>query len=356
MNPNFWKDKSVLITGNTGFKGSWLCLWLENVGSNVIGFSKDMPTKPCFFEDAKVEKDMELIVGDVRNYNEFERVVKKHEPEIIIHMAAQSIVQTSYQNPIETYSTNVMGTVNLLEITRKTKIPKIIVNVTSDKCYKNFDQTKPFTESDPMGGFDPYSSSKGCAELITESYRNSFFNLEEFEKHKIAIATVRAGNIIGGGDWSPYRLIPDIIRGIIKKQEIKIRNQNAIRHWQHVFDPLNGYLMLAEKLWDNGLEFSSGWNFGPTNEEGKNVLWILEKFNEFGTNKITWKKDEMISNYESNYLTLDSQKAIQELNWKSKLSLEESIKLTIEWYQLFLNKEDMKEKSLEQIKNFMKLN
>lgn len=267
MSPSFWKNKKILLTGHTGFKGSWLSLWLQKIGANVIGFSKDVPTEPSHFEVSHVGDEMESIIGDIRNYEEIEKIFLKFEPEIVFHLAAQSIVHNSYQDPKATFATNVMGTVNLLEASRKTNIPKVIINVTSDKCYKNTNEKKLFVETDPVGGFDPYSSSKGCSELITDSFRNSFFNSDK--KNSIGLASVRAGNVIAGGDWSQYRLIPDIIRSITSKQEIKIRNPNHVRHWQYVLDPLHGYLILAEKIWNDKVNFSSGWNFGPTSDEGK---------------------------------------------------------------------------------------
>ncbi len=355
INSNFWKGKKVLLTGHTGFKGSWLSLWLQKMGSDVIGFSKDIPTKNSHFKEAKVEEGMESVNGDIRKYKELQNVFLKFQPEIVIHMAAQSIVHKSYEDPMETFSTNIMGTVNLLDIIRKTRIPKVVINVTSDKCYKNVDN-KPHIESDPFGGFDPYSSSKGCSEIITESFRNSFFNLDDFKTEKIGLASVRAGNVIGGGDWSEYRLIPDIIRSIENNKEIKIRNPSSIRHWQYVLDPLNGYLMLAEKLWENRSGFSSGWNFGPTLEEGKTVSWILDKFNELWDNKLVIKSDSQDYKHESAYLMLNSNKARKELGWESKIRTDESIHLIVKWHKAHLQNKNMKEKSLEQIENFVNMN
>ena len=306
MNSNFWKNKKILLTGHTGFKGSWLALWLEKLGCEITGFSKNIPTEPSHYKEAHVEDGIKSIIGDVTNYGELKEVFLKFKPEIVIHMAAQSIVQRSYEQSIETFSTNIMGTVNVLEISRKTQIPKIIINVTSDKCYKNTNEKKSYVESDPLGGFDPYSSSKACAELITDSFRNSFFKSDN--ENKIGVASVRAGNVIGGGDWAPFRLIPDIIRSIQTEQEIKIRNPDSIRPWQHILDPLHGYLLLTEKLWENN-EFSSGWNFGPTEDKEKSVSWILEKFNEFWDGKLKIKIDEQNFKHESEHLMLNSEKA-----------------------------------------------
>lgn len=352
MNVGFWKNKKILLTGHTGFKGSWLSLWLQKMGSDVVGFSKDIPTSPSHFKVANVSEGMESIMGDIRNYEELENVFLKFQPEIVFHMAAQSLVHKSYKNPLETFSTNIMGTVNLLDISRKTGIPKVVINVTSDKCYRNSYEKKSFVESDPLGGFDPYSSSKACSELVTESFRNSFLNLD---KNRIGLASVRAGNVIGGGDWSDFRLIPDIIRSIENNQIINIRNLNAIRHWQYVLDPLHGYLLLAEKLWEDSSNFSSGWNFGPTDEEGKSVSWILDKFNQLLDNKIIVNIDEQNFKHEAEYLMLNSNKARKELGWESKINTDKSIQLIIKWHKEYLQKKDMKEKSLEQIENFLNM-
>lgn len=356
MNPSFWKGKKILITGHTGFKGSWLSLWLQHLGSDLVGFSNSIPTNPSLFEDAKNENFMTSIKGDILNYNELKQVFLKFEPEIIFHLAAQSLVHHSYENPAETYATNVMGTVNLLEIVRETKIPKVVINVTSDKCYKNIDSLKGNVESDALGGYDPYSSSKACAELVIDSYRNSFFNISEFEKHNIAISSVRAGNVIGGGDWAENRLIPDIMRGIQNKNEIKIRNPKAIRPWQYVLDPLNGYLILGEKLWDNGAKFSEAWNFGPTEEEPKTVSWVFEKIQQYLGLEIKLIVEDKKFNHESGILILNSDKAKTRLGWRSKIDINMGIKFVVEWYKQHQQKNDMRKISLEQIRMFEELN
>ena len=356
MNPSFWKGKKILITGHTGFKGSWLSLWLQHLGSDLVGFSNSIPTNPSLFEDAKNENFMTSIKGDIRNYNELKQVFLKFKPEIIFHLAAQSLVHHSYENPAETYATNVMGTVNLLEIVRETKIPKVVINVTSDKCYKNINSLKGNVESDALGGYDPYSSSKACAELVIDSYRNSFFNISEFEKHNIAISSVRAGNVIGGGDWAENRLIPDIMRGIQNKNEIKIRNPKAIRPWQYVLDPLNGYLILGEKLWDNGAKFSEAWNFGPTEEEPKTVSWIFEKIQQYLGLEIKLIMEDKKFNHESGILILNSDKAKTRLGWRSKIDINMGIKFVVEWYKQHQQKNDMRKISLEQIRMFEELN
>jgi len=351
MNPNFWKNKKVLLTGHTGFKGSWLSIWLEKIGANVTGFSDRIPTRPSLFEILNLEDKINSITGDIRDYNQIEKVIEQNKPEIIIHLAAQSLVQDSYKNPIETYSTNVMGTINVLEATRKFSETKVLINVTSDKCYKNLETHQAFKEEDPMGGFDPYSSSKGCAELVTASYRNSFFQNNE----NTEIATVRAGNVIGGGDWGKYRLIPDIFKAIEQNKIIKIRNPDSIRPWQHVLDPLNGYLMLAEKMWNLKKEFSEGWNFGSDKNIAKSVRWVVSQFSELWNEKISWEIDNDKLNHEAKNLFLDCNKAKNRLKWIPKLGMDLTLKWTIEWYQNYLEKKDMEDFTKSQIDRFESL-
>lgn len=352
MNPNFWKQKKVLITGHTGFKGSWLSLWLQELGASVVGYSNSIPTKPSLYEIANIGDNMKSIIADVKDLNRLKEEISNVEPDIIIHMAAQSLVQGSYENPLETFSTNVMGTVNLFEAVKISKNTKVIINVTSDKCYEEIKMNRGFKETDPLGGHDPYSSSKGCSELVTSAYRKSFFN---HKNNNISLASVRAGNVIGGGDWAKNRLIPDIMKGILKNEVIKIRNPNYIRHWQHVLDPLNGYLILAERLWNNKEEFAESWNFGPINENAKPVSWILEKFNEIWENGIKWEFDNNDFNHENSFLKLDSSKSNARLKWFSKIEIQTAIKLIVEWYTKYKNGENMKEVCKEQIKYFNKL-
>ena len=352
MNESFWKNKKILITGHTGFKGSWLTIWLKKLGADITGFSKSVPTNPSLFETANIEKDIKSVVGDIQNYELLKETISKCEPEIIFHMAAQSLVIKSYSNPIETFSTNVMGTVNLLYAVKETKKAKIVINITSDKCYENKESLEGYSEEDPMGGHDPYSSSKGCAELITKSFRKSFFSSDH--ENNIGLASVRAGNVIGGGDWAENRLIPDIIRAIKNKENVKIRNPNALRPWQHVLDPLNGYISLAEKLWDDQKKHSEGWNFGPEKNEVKPVSWIIEEFNELWKNKINW----VVGNnelHEANNLILNCQKAKSRLGWNSKINTETALKMTIEWYTKYFDGKNMREVTEEQIIEFQKL-
>ena len=353
MNSNFWKDKKILLTGHTGFKGSWMSLWLQEVGAKVTGYSDTIPTNPSLFEVAEVEKGMNSIIGNVKDLDKLKNVISDYEPEIVIHMAAQSLVQGSYENPVETYSTNVMGTVNLLEAVRKSEKTKVVINVTSDKCYEEIGLERGFKETDPIGGHDPYSSSKGCSELITSAFRKSFF--ENKNSQKISLASVRAGNVIGGGDWAENRLVPDIMKGILKNESIKIRNPSFIRHWQHVLDPLNGYMILAEKLWNNEENYSESWNFGPIDNNAKPVSWMLDKFNEYWENGINWQQDTNKFNHENNFLKLDSTKSKTRLGWISKIDLELAIKLIVDWYLEFKNESNMNKITKKQIQFFSKL-
>ena len=272
MDSNFWKNKKVLLTGHTGFKGSWLSIWLKKLGVELVGFSKDIPTKPSLFEVAKVSEGMISITGNIEDFAMIQKVVKENKPEIVIHMAAQSLVRKSYEEPITTFATNIMGTVNLLQAIKTTGNTRVLINVTSDKCYENKGTEKAFSENSPMGGYDPYSSSKGCAELVTSSFRNSFFNLKEFERHGCSLSSVRSGNVIGGGDWAKDRLIPDIMNSISKRIPTQIRNTRSIRPWQFVLEPLFGYLILAQRMWEEGKEFSEPWNFGPDETDCKSCL------------------------------------------------------------------------------------
>jgi CDP-glucose 4,6-dehydratase len=353
MTVDFWKNKKVLVTGHTGFKGSWLTIWLKKLGAEVIGFSKSIPTNPNLFEIGNVENGIISIFGDVRDHERLKQVIIKHKPEIIFHLAAQSLVIKSYEDPIETYSTNIMGTVNLLDIIKENRESKVIINVTSDKCYENKETLEGYTENDPMGGYDPYSSSKGCAELITSSFRDSFFNSKD-SRNNVALASVRAGNVIGGGDWAENRLIPDIIKGISNNNSVKIRNPSSLRPWQHVLDPLNGYMLLAEKMWDDKNKYAEGWNFGPDKSEIKPVSWIIERFDEMWKTQINWEI-EKINLHEARHLILDCHKAKTKLGWQTKLNIEQALKWTIDWYKKNLDKTDMRKFTEEQITKFSDL-
>ena len=352
INSNFWKNKKVLLTGHTGFKGSWLSIWLKKLEVELIGFSKDIPTEPSLFKLAEVSENMISIIGDIKNFSLIQKTIQENQPDIIIHMAAQSLVRKSYEDPLETFSTNIMGTVNVLEAIKMSEKTRVVINVTSDKCYENNGMEEKFSENSPMGGYDPYSSSKGCSELITSAFKNSFYNSKKFDSHKVALSTVRAGNVIGGGDWAKDRLIPDIIDSISKKIPTQIRNTNSVRPWQFVLEPLNGYLLLAERMWEKGNKFSEAWNFGPNDESCKSVKWILEKISKEWGEKFFWEEDHKENPHETSILKLDCKKAKERLGWETKLNINEALEWTINWYKKFLENSNMKEYTKKQIEEF----
>ena len=355
MDSSFWKNKKVLLTGHTGFKGSWLSLWLQKLGVDLIGFSKSVPTKPSLFELADIGKNMTSIMGDITSIENITNVVKQHNPEIIVHMAAQSLVHKSYDQPLETFSTNIMGTVNLLEAIRNTSKKCVIINVTSDKCYENQELSRGYKENDPMGGYDPYSSSKGCAELITSSFRNSFFKDSNNKDYDISLASVRAGNVIGGGDWADNRIVPDIMRGILDKKIIKIRNPTSVRPWQYVLEPLRGYLELAEKLYNYKSEYTESWNFGPEIDDAKPVSWLVNEIVEmWGENiEVDFDNDDLDHKHETNFLRLDCSKAKSKLKWNPKIKLEEGLKLTVNWYKQYEQTKELREFTENQIEEYL---
>ena len=348
MDRQFWKNKNIFITGHTGFKGSWLSVWLNELGANVTGYSLSKPTDPSMFETLSLEKKVNTVFGDIRDYDKLKAQIIMAKPDIVIHMAAQALVLESYNNPIDTYETNLMGTVNIMNAMRDVPSIKAFINVTSDKCYENKENFISFKEGDALGGIDPYSSSKACAELITSAYRHSFY------KDTVAIATARAGNVIGGGDWALNRVIPDFIKKINQHQKLTIRNPNSIRPWQFVLEPLSGYLKLAEKLFSEGPAFSESWNFGPESEDGKSVEWLISKFDkEYGGGGNFEIESKNNPPYEANYLNLDCSKSIKRLNWSPKLSIEQSISMTCAWYKNFYeNNLDMYRFSVDQINQF----
>ena len=354
IDTSFWAGKVVFLTGHTGFKGGWLSLWLQALGAKVTGYSLPPPTNPSLFEVARVADGMTSIEGDIRDLARLAAVMAECQPEIVIHMAAQPLVRYSYQNPVETYSTNVMGTVNLLEAVRQVNSVKVVINITSDKCYDNREWIWGYRENEPMGGYDPYSSSKGCAELVAAAYRNSYFNPKEFDRHGVALASVRAGNVIGGGDWAEDRLIPDIMRAIIQRKPVLIRNPHAIRPWQHVLEPLSGYLLLAQKLWEDGAAYGEGWNFGPNDEDAKQVLWIVECLTRIWGEGASWALDGGDHPHEAHYLKLDCSKAKARLGWHPKWELAQTVEKIVEWHKAMEQGEDMKTKTLDQISQFMK--
>ena len=337
----FWSNKKVLITGHTGFKGSWLSLWLQRLGAAVIGYSLPAPTQPNLFEVADVKQGLTSMIGDIRDLAELQAVMTEHQPDIVFHMAAQPLVRYSYENPVETYATNVMGTVNLLESVRHTKSVRVVVIITTDKCYENREWVWGYRENEPMGGRDPYSSSKGCAELVTEAYRSSFFAPQQDLAQPAAISSVRAGNVIGGGDWASDRLIPDIIRAIQAQQPVPIRNPHATRPWQHVLEPLSGYMLLAERLWQDGAAYAEGWNFGPNDEDVKPVSWIVDYLTQRWGEGATWQLDAGDHPHEANYLKLDCSKAKARLGWHPRLSLETALEWIVEFYQAYSHQQDV---------------
>lgn len=355
MNPSFWHGKRVLLTGHTGFKGSWLSLWLQSMGATVTGYALAPSTNPNLFEIAEVAQGMNSVIGDIRDLTKLQAVFAKHQPEIVIHMAAQPLVRYSYQNPVETYSTNVMGTVHLLEAVRNTPGVKAVVNITTDKCYENREWVWGYRENEPMGGFDPYSNSKGCAELVSEAYRSSFFNANNYAQHGVATATVRAGNVIGGGDWARDRLIPDILAAFMQGRKVTIRNPNAIRPWQHVMEPLRGYLTLAEQLSKHGPSFGEGWNFGPNDEDAKPVGWIVEQMAAMWGADAQWQVDTSDHLHEAHYLKLDISKARSRLDWHPVLHLKDALALIIDWSMQRKAGANVRQLTLNQLHNYQVL-
>lgn len=350
VNPSFWNTKRVFITGHTGFKGSWLSLWLQNMGATVKGYALEPNTNPNLFTEAKVALDMESEIGDITDLNHITESMRSFNPEILIHMAAQPLVRFSYQEPVQTYLTNVMGTVNVLEAARKCPHLKAIVSVTTDKCYENKEWAWGYRENEPMGGHDPYSSSKGCAELVTAAYRKSFFH----DSNSAYLASARAGNVIGGGDWSADRLIPDILKAFEKNDPVVVRNPMATRPWQHVLEPLSGYLVLAQHLYEHGSDYAEGWNFGPKDEDCKSVSWILDKMVAKWGKGACWKLDKKNNPHEAGYLKLDCSKAAMQLNWFPKWNLEDTLESIIDWHQNYLTGRNIQELCLLEIANYQK--
>jgi len=350
VDPSFWKGKKVFLTGHTGFKGSWLSLWLQNMGVLVKGYSLDVNTKPALFTQANLAAEMESEIGDIRNLDQLTNSMVSFSPDILIHMAAQPLVRLSYQEPVDTYTTNVIGTVNVLEAARKCSNLKSIVSVTTDKCYENKEWEWGYRESEPMGGHDPYSSSKGCAELVTSAYRRSFFSSDD----TASLASARAGNVIGGGDWAEDRLIPDILRAFEKSKPVVIRNPLSTRPWQHVLEPLSGYLVLSQELFLNGDEFAEGWNFGPKDEDCKPVSWILDKMVESWGGNASWGLDKENNSHEARFLKLDCSKAASRLKWNPKWNLQLTLKSIVDWHQVYSNGGDIKKQCLKEINTYNK--
>lgn len=347
---SFWKSKKVLVTGHTGFKGSWLALWLNDLGATVCGFSLVPELAPNLFQDLGLEELIDSNIGDIRNLEKFQNVLDNFQPEIVFHLAAQSLVRRSYRSPIETYSTNVLGTVNVLDAIRHSQFVRAVIVVTTDKVYENKEKTTGYSEGDRLGGFDPYSNSKACAELVVSSYRDSFF-----ADRDCLIASARAGNVIGGGDWSEDRLLPDVFRALIFNEDLLIRNPNSVRPWQHTLEPLAGYLLLGERLLRGEKKFATAWNFGPRNEDSKEVRFILERIKQMWDKDVQWRIGDGDHPHETTLLRLDSTKAKTELGWQPKLNLENALILTTDWYRDFRNKSDVREVTRKQIEFYESL-
>ena len=346
---NIYKDKVVLVTGHTGFKGSWLVFWLLSLGAKVIGYSKEAPTKPNHIE--LLDFDMPSITGDIRDRDKLNKTFEEHKPEIVFHLAAQPLVRYSYDNPLETYETNVIGTLNVFEACNKHNV-KAIVNITSDKAYENQEWARGYKESDPLGGYDPYSSSKGCADLLTNSYRNSYFNIQDYKKtHNTLLASCRAGNVIGGGDWAKDRLISDIMVSVSQNKKVVIRSPRATRPWQHVLEPLSGYLQIGQKLLQEKVKYAEAWNFGPSDKESITVEQVVKNI------KNHWDKiDYEISNdtnqlHEANLLKLDCSKANMILKWHEVWPSKVTFEKTVNWYKKFY--EEQKVLTLNDLQDYL---
>ncbi len=347
MNREFWQGKRVFLTGHTGFKGSWLGLWLEALGAEVTGYSLAPPTEPSLFVEGRVADGMSSIEGDVRDAAAVARALAAARPQIVLHLAAQSLVRYGYAEPLETYSTNVVGTASVLEAMRATGGVRVAIVCTSDKCYENREWDRGYREDDRLGGRDPYSNSKACAELVTDAYRRSYFASGE-----VAVASVRSGNVIGGGDWAADRLLPDLLRGFSTGEPVAIRSPEAIRPWQHVLDPLHGYLMLAERLWSDGAAFSEPWNFGPDESEARPVRWIADRMVERWGSGASWRLDETVHPPEATYLRLDCSKAKRRLGWSPLVPLDTAIDWLVSWHRGHHSGEDARRLTLDRIADF----
>lgn len=348
VNKEFWQGKRVFITGHTGFKGSWLSLWLNELGAVVKGYALKPPTSPSLFEVAKVYQLIESEIGDIRNLQQLSESIVNFSPDILIHMAAQPLVRLSYKEPIETYDVNVLGTAKVFEAARHCQSLKAIISVTTDKCYENKEWIWGYREDEAMGGYDPYSSSKGCAELVTSAYRRSFM-----QSKGIGLASARAGNVIGGGDWAEDRLIPDILRAFERGEPVIVRNPKSIRPWQHVLEPLSGYLVLAQQLYKSPEKYAEGWNFGPKDDDAKPVDWILNKMTTLWPES-TWELDDGNHPHEAGYLKLDISKANALLNWHPTWRLEQALDRIVRWHKAWLNQEEMQRVCLDEISDYMR--
>lgn len=355
VNPDFWRGRRIFLTGHTGFKGSWLSLWLQDLGAEVSGYALAPPSDPNLFTLAQVERGMQSQIGDVCDLATLSKALQQAQPEVVLHLAAQPLVRASYDDPVATYATNVMGTVHLLEAVRQTPSVRAVVNVTTDKCYENREWDWGYRESDALGGYDPYSNSKGASELVTAAYRNSFFNPAQHKRHGVALASARAGNVIGGGDWAADRLVPDMLGALQSGTPARIRNPHAIRPWQHVLEPLRGYLLLAERLYTEGPTFAEAWNFGPLDEDARPVGWIAEELIRLWGHQAAWVADAGEHPHEAHYLKLDISKARARLPWMPLLRLSDALRLTVDWARLQQDGADMRAATLSQIRGYQAL-
>ncbi|WP_020145248.1 CDP-glucose 4,6-dehydratase [Terracoccus sp. 273MFTsu3.1] len=347
IDSHFWPGKRVLVTGHTGFKGSWLTLWLTSLGAEVTGYALPPPTSPSMFAALALGDGIESVIGDVRDEAMLKDIVLAAAPEIVFHLAAQPLVRRSYADPVGTYATNVLGTVHLLEAVRATPGVRVVVNVTSDKAYENSEGDRGYRETDPMGGHDPYSSSKGCAELVTSTYRRSFF-----AEGATALASARAGNVLGGGDWAEDRLVPDILRAFAAGEKAEIRNPGSVRPWQHVLEPLSGYLLLAQRLWLGGQTYAEGWNFGPHEGDARPVSWIADALAREWGNGAVWGTEDRRQPHEATYLRLDVSKARRQLGWGPRWSLADALTHVVAWQRAWLSGDDVHALCLQQIDDY----
>lgn len=349
VDADFWRGKRVFLTGHTGFKGSWLAIWLHKLGAEVTGYALAPPTVPSLFVLAGVDGLLSSVIDDVRDLGRLQAEMVKAAPEIVIHMAAQPLVRDSYKIPVETYATNVMGTVHLFEAVRSTPSVRAVVNVTTDKVYENHEWVWGYRESEPFGGYDPYSNSKGCSELVTSAYRSSYFNPVDFDNHGVAVASARAGNVIGGGDFATDRLIPDIIRAIMVGEPVQIRSPHAIRPWQHVLEPLSGYMLLAERLYKDGVKYASGWNFGPLDEDAKPVEWLVQRLCSNWGDGAAYRIYSGDHPHEARFLKLDCSKAHAELGWYPRWGLATALESIIAWTKIYVQHGDLRAECQRQI-------
>jgi CDP-glucose 4,6-dehydratase len=348
----FWNGKRVFVTGHTGFKGGWLSLWLQQLGAQVTGFSLQPPTEPNLFTVAKVGASMSSVHGDICDLPALRSALAAARPEVVFHLAAQSLVRRSYEEPLDTYAVNVVGTANLLEAVRAAGSVRSVVLITTDKCYANAEWVWGYRENDRLGGSDPYSSSKACAELVISAYRNSFFHPDSHARHGVAIASARAGNVIGGGDWAADRLVPDIFRAMIGGLTLKVRNPKSIRPWQHVLEPLRGYLTLAQRLYEHGVAYGEAWNFGPEFSDAQPVEWIVQRLAQLWGPGARWEIDGGVQPHEAKTLRLDSSKAASRLGWRPVWPVAEALDKTTHWYKAWTANQDMRSVTASQIEDY----